>query len=95
MQALAGLRPPNPTELWASIALSQATYTVEKTAGIVGAIVIGGITMVLTPMHAIVRQRVETCSGRHLSFAAILQMAISQTAKSGLRLSYRAYPFGT
>src|SRR5215470_9941675 len=66
MGALAGLRPRNQTRPWASTALSQAIYTVAKTVGTVGAIVIGaitmvrGITMVLMPMHVVVRQRVET-----------------------------------
>src|SRR5262249_60681803 len=51
---------------WASTALSEAIYTVAKTVGTVGAIVTGaitmvrGITMVLMPMHVVVRQRVET-----------------------------------
>jgi len=62
MEALAGLRPHSQTKHWASTALSQVTYTVVKTAGIVGAIVIGGITMVrgitmgLMPIHVVVRQ---------------------------------------
>jgi hypothetical protein len=61
-QALGGLRLRNPTKPWASIALSQVTYIVVKTADIVGAIVIGGTTMVpmLVLMHAIGRHSAET-----------------------------------
>ena len=52
----------NPIEPWASIALSQVTYVVVKTADTAGAIVIGDTTMVpiLVLMHAIVRQPTET-----------------------------------